>query len=108
MNLTPKQQAVFDWVMQGLSNKHIAQRLNVTESTVKLHMGAILHKYGVRNRTQLMAYAKQGITNTIVPVDVEEKPFGWVRVSGDSFRGFVHGAASPGDGWHPVYLRKTK
>jgi DNA-binding CsgD family transcriptional regulator len=108
MNLTPKQQAVFDWVMKGLSNKHIAQRLNIAESTVKLHVTSILQKYAVQNRLQLIAYAKQGVSNTIVPVDIEEQPFGWVRGTGDTVKGFVCGATSLGDGWHPVYLRKTK
>lgn len=38
---------------RGASNKVIARALHISESTVKLHIGAILKKYGVRNRTQL-------------------------------------------------------
>ena len=108
MNLTPKQQAVFDWAMNGLTNKQIAKRLNISESTVKLHMGAVLKAFGVQNRSQLIAFTKQGVTNTIVPVEIEEHPFGWVSISGNAVKGLVCGPKSPGDGWHPVYLRKTK
>jgi len=38
---------------RGASNKLIARTLKISESTVKLHISAILKKYGVRNRTQL-------------------------------------------------------
>lgn len=103
MNLTPKQQEVLAWVLQGLSNKQIARRLNMAESTVKLHMTSILQKHNVTSRLQLIAYSKQGVANTIVPVDVEEKPFGWVLING---KGFVCGNKSPSDSWNPVYLRK--
>lgn len=105
MTLTPKQQAVHDWVMQGLTNKQIAKRLNIAESTVKLHMTSILQAYGVQNRLQLIAYSKQGVANPIVPVDVEETPFGWVLPSG---KGFIYGLKSPSEGWQPVYLRREK
>lgn len=39
---------------RGIGNKAIANVLNISESTVKIHVSAILKKYGVRNRTQLV------------------------------------------------------
>ena len=52
--LTPRQGQVVDLISErGLSNKKIAQVLNITESTVKIHVSAILKAYGVRTRTQL-------------------------------------------------------
>lgn len=52
--LTPRQQEVFDLIAKrGLSNKQIARTLNIAESTVKLHVSAIMKNYCVRNRTQL-------------------------------------------------------
>lgn len=52
--LTPRQTQVLSLVCnRGLSNKKIAQALKISESTVKIHMSAILREYGVRNRTQL-------------------------------------------------------
>lgn len=52
--LTARQQEVFDLIAnRGLSNKQIARTLNIAESTVKLHVSAIMKNFCVRNRTQL-------------------------------------------------------
>lgn len=60
IKLTPRQKQVFTFVTKrGASNKIIAKALNITESTVKLHIGAILKKYGLKNRTQLAVFAKE-------------------------------------------------
>lgn len=57
--LTNRQQQIFDIVMsRGCSNKHVARILGLSESTVKLHMSAILKKYGVKNRTQLAVFSR--------------------------------------------------
>jgi len=57
--LTPRQRQVFDLLStRGASNKTIAKMLNISESTVKLHLGVIFKKYGVRNRTQLAIFAR--------------------------------------------------
>jgi DNA-binding NarL/FixJ family response regulator len=54
INLTSRQQEIFNLVARrGLSNKKIAQILSISESTVKVHISAILKSYKVRNRTQL-------------------------------------------------------
>lgn len=52
--LTYRQQQIYKLLMtRGSSNKQIANTLKISESTVKLHMSAILKKHGCRNRTQL-------------------------------------------------------
>ena len=38
----------------GLSNKEIAQKLAVTEGTIKIHLHAIFEKLGVRSSIELM------------------------------------------------------
>ena len=54
IRLTNRQTEIFELVCKrGLSNKKIAQILNISESTVKVHISAILKAYRVRNRTQL-------------------------------------------------------
>lgn len=59
ITLTPRQEQIFSIIItKGISNKSIAKMLNITESTVKLHMGHILKKFGVKNRTQLVAFNK--------------------------------------------------
>ncbi len=50
-DLTAQQHRVFDLLSEGLSNKEIARVLHLHESTVKVHVSAILAKLGCRNRT---------------------------------------------------------
>lgn len=61
-SLTDRQYEIFNLVARrGLSNKKIAEVLKINEDTVKAHVGAILKKYGVRNRTQLALANKTGV-----------------------------------------------
>jgi DNA-binding NarL/FixJ family response regulator len=54
IQLTDRQEDVAKLISQrGCSNKAIGRLLNISESTVKIHVSAILKAYGVRNRTQL-------------------------------------------------------
>lgn len=50
--LTPQQVRVLVMLGEGLLNKQIAYKLNVSEATVKAHVSAILQKLGVDSRTQ--------------------------------------------------------
>lgn len=60
IKLTPRQEQILHLIQErGASNKVIAKTLNITESTVKLHVGLVLKKFGVRNRTQLAVYSKK-------------------------------------------------
>jgi DNA-binding NarL/FixJ family response regulator len=52
-DLTTKQENVFTLLRQGYPNKRIARQLGLSESTVKVHVRRIMHKFGVGNRTQL-------------------------------------------------------
>lgn len=51
--LTVREQEVAMAVAKGASNKEIARQLDITERTVKAHVGAILDKLKVRDRLQL-------------------------------------------------------
>jgi DNA-binding NarL/FixJ family response regulator len=55
IHVTPRQSQVLRLVChRGLGNKAIANILKISESTVKIHISAILKSYGVKNRTQLV------------------------------------------------------
>jgi two-component system nitrate/nitrite response regulator NarL len=56
--LTPREREVMLLVSDGLSNKEVGRRLNITEGTVKIHLYAIYHKVAVNNRTALANIAK--------------------------------------------------
>ena len=51
--LSEREREVARLVASGASNKEIAERLAITERTVKAHLGAIFEKLGVRDRLQL-------------------------------------------------------
>ena len=52
--LTPKQFQVLKLVKDGLMNKQIATALDVTEATVKAHIGVVFKKLDVKTRTQIV------------------------------------------------------
>lgn len=61
--LTRRQMLVLRGLVNGYSNKHIGQTLELSEETVKCHVTAILRHFNVRNRTQaVVAAGKLGIT----------------------------------------------
>ena len=51
-DLTPRERDVLTCVCHGMSNKQIARELGLAEKTVKTHVGHILAKLGVTDRTQ--------------------------------------------------------
>ena len=50
---TPKQHATLQMLMRGCENREIADRLGVTDNTVKVHVRNIARRLGVTNRVQV-------------------------------------------------------
>lgn len=59
VELTPRETEVLVCVTRGLSNREIAEELNIAEKTVRIHVSAVLEKMGARDRTQATIYALQ-------------------------------------------------
>ncbi len=68
-SLTPQQTVILNKLCDGKLNKQIAYELEISETTVKAHITAILRKLGVVNRTQAVLVANS------MRVDAEGQPF---------------------------------
>ena len=56
VDLTRKEKEIVDLICHGYRNKEIAQRLDISEQTVKSHCNRIFKKVGVSDRLQLALY----------------------------------------------------
>ncbi len=58
LGITPRELEVLELIAQGLSNKEIAERVFVSENTVKTHLSRVFDKLGARRRTQAVQLGK--------------------------------------------------
>jgi len=58
-SLSARQRQVLMGLVEGKSNKEIAQALNVAEGTVKMHLAALFRVLGATNRAHAVAMGKQ-------------------------------------------------
>ena len=57
--LTPRQRQVFDLVVRGRTNKHVARELGSTERTIKAHRQVVMEKMKVQSLVQLVTIAER-------------------------------------------------
>jgi NarL family two-component system response regulator LiaR len=58
-NLTEREQDILLLLVEGLTNRQIAQRLSLSQSTIKFYVSSILAKMNVSSRTEAVALALQ-------------------------------------------------
>jgi two-component system nitrate/nitrite response regulator NarL len=63
--LTPREENILDCVAVGQTNKEIANKLKISEKTVKHYMTTIMHKLNVRNRVEAAVKARQLKPNSL-------------------------------------------
>ena len=65
-SLTPRQLEVLQHLLDGLSNRQIAQQMGLSTDTVKDHLGGIMRGFGVQTRTQAaLAANRQGYRSSL-------------------------------------------
>jgi DNA-binding NarL/FixJ family response regulator len=57
--LTPREIEIVRMIAQGLRNRVIAERLSISEGTVKIHLHNVYEKLGIDGRLELMLYAQE-------------------------------------------------
>lgn len=62
--LTPREHEILGLISEGLSNRQIAERLFVSENTVKTHSARVFEKLGVGRRTQAV---QEGRRRGLIP-----------------------------------------
>ena len=59
LGITARELEILALIAEGLSNKEIAERVHVSENTVKTHSGRVFAKLGARRRTQAVQIGKE-------------------------------------------------
>ena len=59
VRMTRREREVIDLIGEGLSNKEIAQRLNIAAHTVKSHVRNVMEKLALHTRLQIAAYSRR-------------------------------------------------
>lgn len=59
LGLTPRELEILELIAAGLSNREIAERVHISENTVKTHSSRVFDKLGARRRTQAVQVGKE-------------------------------------------------
>jgi DNA-binding CsgD family transcriptional regulator len=59
LGITQRELEILELIAAGLSNREIAERIHVSENTVKTHSGRLYGKLSARRRTQAVQHAKE-------------------------------------------------
>jgi DNA-binding CsgD family transcriptional regulator len=110
IKLTAQQEKILEMVKVGQTNKAIAKRLGLSESTVKMHVGSLLKKYAAKNRQHLMLSALKGVSPQDIPdvLPADAEPFGWVLIKGGKVVGVMFTKECGIEGWEPIYKLREK
>jgi ATP/maltotriose-dependent transcriptional regulator MalT len=59
LGVTPRELEILELIAAGLSTREIAERVHVSENTVKTHSSRVFDKLGARRRTQAVQLGKE-------------------------------------------------
>jgi DNA-binding CsgD family transcriptional regulator len=97
--LSPAEQAVLDQALTGVPAREIAERLSLSEATVRSHLSSIYVKLGVSGRVALLAHFR-GSEPGLPPSPTPSAP----RTVGASLTGWSWGIVALLEGAYAIYL----
>ena len=59
LSITRREMEILGLIAQGMSNREIAEKLFVSENTVKTHSSRVFDKLGAKRRTQAVQFGKE-------------------------------------------------
>ena|SRR5438128_385088 len=59
LGITPRELEILELIAEGMSNREIAEKLFVSENTVKTHSSRVFDKLGAKRRTQAVQLGKE-------------------------------------------------
>ena len=59
LGITPRELEILELIARGMSNREIAEKLYVSENTVKTHSSRVFGKLGAKRRTQAVQFGKE-------------------------------------------------
>jgi DNA-binding CsgD family transcriptional regulator len=59
LGITPRELEILELIARGMSNREIAEKLFVSENTVKTHSSRVFDKLGAKRRTQAVQFGKE-------------------------------------------------
>jgi two-component system nitrate/nitrite response regulator NarL len=72
--LAPRERELIKLVRNGLRNREIAQKLGVTEGTIKVYLHTVFQKLGVSSRTELAIRASEFLTKSYMGAEQGKSP----------------------------------
>ncbi|MCX7681684.1 MAG: helix-turn-helix transcriptional regulator [Anaerolineae bacterium] len=78
--LTGREREVLRLLVQGLDNQAIAQRLGIAPRTVECHITHILDKLGVRTCREALVWARDNLSELLLPPEVNIREFPDVHI----------------------------
>lgn len=69
VDLTERQRAVLELVLEGYNTKMIARQLNIAVATAKVHLAAVYRMLGARNRSEAIIKTTRGLAAAQRPTD---------------------------------------
>ena len=70
--LAPRERELIKLVRNGLRNREIAQKLGVTEGTIKVYLHTVFQKLGVSSRTELAIRASEFLAKSYMSAEAEK------------------------------------